>query len=356
MRYRSGVVGPALVLLGVIGLGVAGSPGVALADKPRAERDRLLFTFKDPRITESSGLAVSNRHPGIVYTHNDSSASARFFAVGPDGRTRASYTVAGATARDWEAMAASKDPRTGRSYLWFGDIGDNLKTWQNISVYRVEEPAALRGGVVRAVRFRFRFQDGPRDAEGIMVHPVTGRLYVVSKEWNGGVYAAPSQLRTDRVNVLRRVGSAPLMATDAAYARDGRTFVIRTYFSASVYSAPDKQVAKVSMPSLKQSESIAYSADGRALLVGSEGVNSPLWRVPLPAEALPKPLAGSRESSVTPSDTPSRRADATRRSSSGEASGPAASTGGLSAVPVVLWVLVAAFSIGVIGLLARRAR
>ena len=30
------------------------------------------FTIKDPRITESSGLAASRQHPGVYWTHNDS--------------------------------------------------------------------------------------------------------------------------------------------------------------------------------------------------------------------------------------------------------------------------------------------
>src|SRR5262245_35124331 len=109
---RVKVIGLVVLVLGVV------TAAPAWAD----DAERLLFNFRDKRITESSGLAVSPTHPDIVYTHNDSDAGAMFFAVGMDGRTRATFTLAGAEARDWEAMAASTDPKTGRGVLWFADI------------------------------------------------------------------------------------------------------------------------------------------------------------------------------------------------------------------------------------------
>ncbi|MFC7102537.1 hypothetical protein ACFQQB_20035 [Nonomuraea rubra] len=107
-------------------------------------------------------------------------------------------------------MAATKDPVTGRGVLWFADIGDNLDgAWPNVSVYKVIEPQTIADATLPATRYRFRYADGARNAEGLMVHPKTGRLYVVSKEFAGSVYAAPQKLRTDRVNVLRKIASAP---------------------------------------------------------------------------------------------------------------------------------------------------
>ncbi|WP_113703593.1 hypothetical protein, partial [Nonomuraea lactucae] len=266
-----------------------------------------LFTFKDRAITESSGLAVSPTHDGVYYTHNDSAAAPLFYAVGEDGRTRATFRLRGAQARDWEAMAVGKDPSTGRAVLWFADIGDNLDgAWPDISIYKVVEPGTLRDATLPAVRYRFRYADGGRNAEGIMVNPVTGRLYVVSKEFAGSVYAAPRTLRADRTNVLRKVASAPLMATDAAYAPDGSSYVIRTYFSATLYRPSGETIAKISMPELEQAESIAFTADGRSVLVGSEGPASPVYRVPIPDRALQalRPTSG-------PSGKPSER-DAAR--------------------------------------------
>lgn len=307
-----------------------------------------LFVFKDPRITESSGLAVSPTHDGVYYTHNDSAAAPTFYAVDGRGRTRATFQVRGAEARDWEAMAATKDPATGRGVLWFADIGDNLDgAWPNVSVYKVTEPHTFRDATLPAVRYRFRYADGARNAEGVMINPVTGRLYVVSKEFAGSVYAAPKKLRSDKVNVLRKVGGAPIMATDAAYAPDGSSYVVRTYFSATLFKPSGETIAKVTMPDLKQAESIAYTADGKALLTGSEGPGSPVYRVPLPDRARP---------TATPSPSSSSRAEEREESGSPVAAQADSGGGGLTVTDVLIWLAAAAAAIGVITFLARRTR
>ncbi|WP_328807878.1 hypothetical protein [Nonomuraea antri] len=307
-----------------------------------------LFTFRDSRITESSGLAVSPGHQGVYYTHNDSAAAAVFYAVGGDGRTRATFHVRGAQARDWEAMAATKDPETGRGVLWFADIGDNLDgAWPDISVYRVDEPETLRDATLSATRYRFKYADGGRNAEGVMINPRTGRLYVVSKEFAGSVYAAPKKLRADRVNVLRKVAGAPVMATDAAYAPDGSSYVIRTYFSATLYRPSGETISRVTMPELRQAESIAYTADGKSLLTGSEGAGSPVYRVPIPDRA--REAATPSPAAAAPSEDPPGRAAET-------AADTASGGSGLTAKDVLIWLAAALGATGVITFIARKTR
>jgi hypothetical protein len=325
-----------VVAAGPVCLGLAVAPAFAATDDDGGEK---LFTFKDRAITESSGLAVSPTHDGVYYTHNDSSAAPVFYAVGGDGRTKATFHLQGAQARDWEAMAATKDPATGQGTLWFADIGDNLEgAWPDVSIYKVTEPRTLHDATLPATRYRFRYADGGRNAEGIMVNPRTGRLYVVSKEFAGSVYEAPRKLRTDKVNILRKVAAAPLMATDAAYAPDGSSYVIRTYISATLYRPSGKLIARLSMPELRQAESITYTPDGKSLLTGSEGPNSPVYRVPIPARAQPTPTPHD----VTPS--PSTQAVAYT------------SEDGLSVKDVLIWLTAAVGATGVITFIARRTR
>ncbi len=323
----------------MVALAACAAPAAASAPSPDEEK---LFAFEDPRITESSGLALSPTHDDVYYTHNDSAARPEFYAVGSDGRTRATFRLRGAEARDWEAMAATRDPETGRGVLWLADIGDNLDgAWPDVSVYKVTEPRTLADATLPATRYRFRYAGGGRNAEGIMVNPVTGRLYVVSKEFSGAVYEAPARLRTGRANVLRKVSAAPIMATDAAYAPDGSSYVIRTYFSATVYRPSGEVLTRVSMPELEQAESIAYTRDGKALLTGSEGADSPVYRVPIPAAA------------PSPSPPPSRQA--APEGTQAAADSPAASSG-LTLRDVLIWLAAAAIAIGFITFLARRTR
>ena len=136
------------------------------------------FTMRDPRITESSGLAASHRHPGVYWTHNDSGDGPYVYAVdGSTGRTLAKVTLRGVNARDCEAISVGPD---GDVYL--GDIGDNLGgTWPEVWIYRFPEPSVLRDETVDATRYTVRYEGGPRDAESLMVEPRTGRVYIASK-------------------------------------------------------------------------------------------------------------------------------------------------------------------------------
>jgi hypothetical protein len=278
---------------------------VALLARPAAAggRAEVLLRIGDPRVVESSGLAASRRHPGVLWTHNDSGDAARLFAIGPDGRVLATLRLAGVQARDWEALAVGRDDR-GAPALFAGDIGDNQGVWPWVTVYRVAEPARLRDATVRAERYRLRYPDGSRDAEALLVDPRSNRLYVASKdEAGGGLYQAPAALSSDRVNLLRRVGRVPPLVTDGAFSPDGRLLVLRDYQAAHVYAASGGRLATAALPLQPQGESITFSADGGSLLAGSEGGGSEVWRVPLP-EAAAAAVATTRPPAAEPPAPP----------------------------------------------------
>ena len=158
----------------------------------------------DPRIDESSGLARSREHPGVLYTHNDAGNGPDLYAVDHDG-TRAVITVEDAEALDWEDMASTRDGR-----LWIGDIGDREGVRSTISVSVVPEPTPLTTTTVAATTYRFTYPDGPHDAEALLIDPRRFRIYVVTKAPDGaGIYVARKQPLTDRANMLTRVGDAP---------------------------------------------------------------------------------------------------------------------------------------------------
>jgi hypothetical protein len=280
---------PTAVLVAVLLLWLAGS-----APAQEVEGAEVAVRLADPRIVESSGLALSPRHRSVVWTHNDSGGDPALYAVGSDGRTLATLTLDGVEARDWEAVAAGRDD-AGRPALFVGDIGDNNGVWPEVAVYRVAEPATLDDAAVAAVRYRLRYADGPHDAEALLVDPRGNRLYVATKELDGGgLYRAPARLRTDRVNVLRRVAGVPPVVTDGAFFPDGRGFVLRDYQGAYLYAAGGRRVGTFELPLQQQGESLAVAADGRSVLAGSEGFESEVWRVPLPASALARLTPTSR--------------------------------------------------------------
>lgn len=285
-------------------LGAGPAPGPEGPQAPRAlesgqvpEGTEVAFTLTDPRIAESSGLAASARHEGVYWTHNDSGPQygPDLYAVDERGETVATVRLTGdgVEARDWEAVAVGVDDE-GEPAIYVADIGDNYQGgWPSVRVYRLPEPRSLVDQTITATTFTFRYADGGRDAEGILIDPRDNRLYVVSKELAGGIYAAPERLDPTDVNTLTRVGPAPLFATDAAFSPDGAYYAVRTYWSVAVHDAsdgvPGPSVARLALPESDQGESMTYTRDGTALLVGTEGVQSPVWRVPLPEAARPAP-------------------------------------------------------------------
>ncbi|MFG2085846.1 MULTISPECIES: hypothetical protein [unclassified Spirillospora] len=296
----------------------AASAAVSAAPAGRAQAtaagtdDRVLFKIKDERITESSGLAASRRHQGVIYTHNDSGGVPTIYALGMDGRVEATLTVGGANARDWEGIAVGEDGR-GRPAIFVADIGDNLGgAWPYVTVYRIPEPSRLRTRTLRATSFKIKYEDGPRNAETFMINPRTNRIYIASKLFGGKVYEGPAKLRTSGFNTMRKVADAPSMATDGAFAPDGRTCVIRTYFGARLYSVkpdggPGESLTSIDVPMQGQGESVTYAPDGRSILVGSEGTNQPVYQVPLPEDALPSPSPAPKDAETTGNAEDGRR-------------------------------------------------
>lgn len=319
---------------------------------------QVAFTFADSRIAESSGLASSSTDDDVLFTHNDSGDEARFYAVGPDGATLVTYALPDVQARDWEDMARGPDEK-GRSSLWLGDIGDNNAARDNgLLVHRVREPVPGDDASVtteRPTSFRLRYVDGPKDAEALLIHPRTGRLYVVSKPLAGPatVYAAPAQLDPGGPNALEQVAQvdlqptgtpggpgignlAQVLVTAGDIAPDGSRVALRTYTDLYEWAVEGDDVAAAfdgaptvtSLPATRQGEGLAYSRDGRAVLVSSEGEGAPVHRL----IASPPQSPRSPPSSPTNSDAD---ADADGRTPAGPDTGrplwPVALVGALAA-------------------------
>ncbi|MEV5607955.1 WD40 repeat domain-containing protein [Streptomyces sp. NPDC052225] len=268
MRTYLGAAGAAVVLVA----GVLGGSAAA-ADRPAGSDG---FTIQDPRITESSGLAASRAHPGVYWTHNDSDDGAYLYAIdGRTGKTVATLTLTGVGApRDVEAISVGPD-----GDLYVGDIGDNLGgKWNHVWIYKLPEPKKLRDQTVRATQYVVRYADGPRNAEAMMVHPKTGRVYIIEKdEDGGGLYEGPDPLDSSATNTFKRIADIDLWATDAAFSPDGEQLSVRGYFGGVSYSwndgKPERQ-GQLSVPIQPQGESLTYTVDGKTLLYGSEGEGS----------------------------------------------------------------------------------
>ncbi|WP_406401371.1 WD40 repeat domain-containing protein [Streptomyces sp. NBC_00879] len=270
---------------GAAGAVAASFAVLVLAAVPASADDDSGFTIKDPRITESSGLAASRAHPGVYWTHNDQDEPRVFAVDSKTGETVATITLSGVgKPRDMEAISVGPD---GKVYV--GDIGDNLNgSWDHVWIYAFPEPKALKDMTVRATQYTVKYEDGARNAEALMVHPKTGRVYIASKnEDGGGLYEGPAKLTSSGTNTFRRIGEVPWV-TDGAFSPDGRELVLRSYFSARGYEWNGGRLGadhRVKAPLQGQAESVTYTLDGKALMFGSEGQQSDVQRVALGKES-----------------------------------------------------------------------
>jgi 5'-nucleotidase len=263
-------------------------------------------TLQDTVLSEVSGAVASRAHPPVLWVHNDSGGEPAVHAVTPEGKSLGAYTVEGATVLDWEDLAIGPGPGRGTSYLYIGDIGDNLSARDRIVVYRVAEPAEEpdgTGGTLEDTEtFSLRYPDGPVDAEALLVDPKSGDLYVIDKEYTTGVgkvfRAKKRQLVDGADRTLRRVASFRLapdrpddptggfpgtMVTGADVSPDGNLVLVRTYRRVLAFVRPEGKdlvaafgVDACTAPQTpeRQGEAVAFTADGKGYVTIGEGVHA----------------------------------------------------------------------------------
>lgn len=256
-----------------------------------------LFTFADEDIFESSGLVDRG---DVVFTVNDSGDDAVVYGVDASSGRTAIRTTYADSVEDVEAVAPGADGR-----LWVGDIGDNRRRHDHITVHRVRP----RDGAHPGDRFHLAYPDGPHDAEALLVEPRTDQVFVVSKSPFGGtVYAAPRDLVAgDSPNRMRVFAAVRGLVTDGSFFPDGRHVVLRTYGKAMVYTFPAfALVGTVRLPAQPQGEGISVAPDGR-VLVSTEGVRADVLEVTLPPS-----LTARRPAAGSPSPPPPAEVDDTR--------------------------------------------
>ena len=236
-----------------------------------------------PGLPEASGLAVSRRVPGRLWTINDSGQPV-LFALDAGGSVTAQVRLTGAEVQDWEAIAVGV---CGAAFcIYVADIGDNRAARGRVTIYRLPEPETASGTAAVADVFHATYPDGPQDAEAMLVAG-DGRVHIVTKGETGaiGIYRFPSELKSGSTTRLERVGTpsakpdAASRITDAAMSPDGQWAALRTKSSVTFYRASDllegrwRTGTRVDLTSLKepQGEGIALGDADEVFLAGEGG-------------------------------------------------------------------------------------
>ena len=236
--------------------------------------------------TEASGLARSTTTPGLFFVVDDATGTDMVAAIDAAGKVVSRIRVDGMDAGNAEALSVA---RCGAgSCLYVGDIGDNAAARDDITVYRMPEPA--RGDTsATAEAWPYRYPDGAHNAESMIADG--DRIVIITKPDEGKaahrIYTGPAGggelalVRTFRPPAPEHPLQSAFtgtVATDASF--DGHRVLLLTYDQVISYRAPAGPAdpadfptwphEELPMPGLDQAEGITGLADGCGYAVASE--------------------------------------------------------------------------------------
>ncbi len=237
--------------------------------------------IKNPELEEISGLAFSHKHPNLMYVHTDSGGEAAVYLLDSMGKELGKVELEGMKNRDWEDIAVGPGP-DGKPYVFVAEIGDNAAIHGEICVFRFPEPAQVvsRSGVKPEV-VRLTYPGGARDAETLMVDPVTGDLFIVSKrDEKNTLYRVPQSAFGQGTATLEKLHSFEFTSVVAGdISRDGSKILIKNYFSIyfwerqkgeSIPQALQRSPKRLPYVPEPQGEAIGFNSDGSAFFTISE--------------------------------------------------------------------------------------
>jgi len=276
-------------------------PAPALAQMVEKKNDggegTVVSSIDDKRIQESSGLAYSSKFPDIAYTLNDENGP--IYTIRPStGKVVGTIKLDGVKLGDPESIYV--DPY---GHLWIGDMGDNDEKRDDTAIYAFNEPGAGNFEVKEMLKFPVSFEDGPKNVEAMLINPISGQVYLVhkSKKKDRTIFELPNPLQNGQMNVARDLHKRmPDWVTDGEFTPDGRRALIKTEKDVYIYDPTTwDQMDKIHTRKLQQSESITIEPDQKTFLIGSEGKDSPLVRVDLPADDRPAPTETPTQSALS---------------------------------------------------------
>jgi hypothetical protein len=232
-----------------------------------------------PEIIEASGIVASRQNPGVLWTHNDSGFGGSVFALSTNGALLGRYYVPTAFGGNYEDIAIGPGSNPEHQWLYLGDIGDNFLSRFSIRVFRFPEPAVYLYQsnappilpTLAAQEIELRYPDGPFDAEALMVDPLTGDLFIATKqdpdsrlyratraELDGGGPVTLTFIRLMSFSGFRSVSAADISA-------DGRLIAMRRNGRAWVWNRSLTQTVGDALAAAGSTQPVAEEPNGEAI-------------------------------------------------------------------------------------------
>lgn len=282
------------------------SDGHKIEPQTNFDPPKIVGEMKSDDIIESSGIVASRCQSDVIWTHNDSDEGPYIFAFKPTGENLGTWKIPGSENIDWEDIAAFKD-KSGRCFLYIGDIGNNESQFSEHAIYRVVEPivkeADSRSNRKNSINteaaevVRYRYPDTKQNAETLVVQPMTGSIYVLTKRLVGpsGVYRIKPDFgksETQKAQIIAEISLPAIpngLLTGGDISPDGKRVILCDYSQGYEFTLPDgaanfdeiwlQKPKIVDLGERNQGESVCYSVDGSSIFATSEGQRSPVIEV-----------------------------------------------------------------------------
>ncbi|RNL55403.1 hypothetical protein [Pedobacter jejuensis] len=255
-------------------------------------------------LSEISGLFTSKNN--LLFVHNDSGDTSRFFAIDVKGNLVSTLYFKGDPSQkhfgvnDCEDIAGGPGIVKDKSYIYLGDIGDNGSNRPYVTVYRFQEPNKFSSTMqIESEAVHLKYPNGPQDAETLMVDPILKELIIISKRQDTvGIYSTALFFKNKDTLTMKKQGSLFLPGKGLAkyvvsgdISRDGRQIIVKTYTNVYYWQRNGKESISqtlkrmpIKLPYIleRQGEAIGFTPDGKAYYCISEGKNAVIYRYNLP--------------------------------------------------------------------------
>jgi hypothetical protein len=186
-------------------------------------------------LPEASGIAPSYSNSGCIWAHNDSGGSLCIKLIDTkDASIKSILNLNALTNIDWEDIECIQDQDTKKSYIYLADIGDNTGKRDFVTVYilldeKMPVQKFLEANIYQTIHFTYPKKS--RDAEAIMVDPLTKDIFIVSKrDKYARLYTIKYPYKTEGVDTALHIGTFPFnQITAGSISPDGMEILIRSY-------------------------------------------------------------------------------------------------------------------------------
>lgn len=285
---------------------------IVVAGCSHAEQPAFLFDvsgrIEDEKIREASGLARSQREPGLLWLINDNGNKDHVHALNASGAHLGEFELKKGKNRDWEDLASFSQDGTG--YLMIADIGNNESKHEHGTLYFVAEPEPeKKGEATTEWKVEYQYPEGPRDAESAAVDVANSRVLILTKrDLPPRLYSVPFKVDAEESLQAEYLGPVTSLVKPSRQevalapkkkswwwqpvgmdiSQDGEAAVILTYraifyfergLDESWYDALNGTPYSVSLGNFENAEAIAFGDNNRTVIVTGENKHSRILRV-----------------------------------------------------------------------------